>query len=217
MDYQLDRIADMFESCLRDCAVFERADRPLVERDILRKEAMKWVVLAAGIDALVAAELFPDSGKKASFAGIPLRVSPGAQASLLLVLRRFDPGVETLAPHHHLASYAPGDGIPYVAIREGYIRITHLPDGVGLDSIRWELDPHQARNAPIESWLRTWYTRIGFNPAHSPSHLHFNSLPKVVGRPEEPSTGDFRLAMGAPNPLRFPPVDSGVAPEVLSV
>jgi hypothetical protein len=120
-------------------------------------------------------------------------------------MRPFDPGAEILAPHHHVTLYAPGEKIPFVAIREGHLRVTHLPDNnnARLDSIRWELDPVEGRRIPMEESLRDWHATLGCNPAHPPSHLHFNSPPQPIGRSpvQAAISNDLRLAMGVPNPL----------------
>lgn len=189
---------------MRECAIYDRADRPLVERETVKKDNSTWVVLAAGIDAHTASEFFPVSGNRGKFATLPVHVAGGGEISLLLVMRFFDPAKEPIRCDHHVTVYAPGSDIPFIAIRQAHIRATHLPDNeIGLNSIRWELQPSHAVQDPLEKWLANLHKVIGYNPAHAPSHLHFNSKPKALGRvgEAEGSQRDLRLAMGSPNPL----------------
>lgn len=205
MDLHLSRIAELFDDCLRTAAVFERPNRPLVERVVAKKEGREWIVLAAGVDPERSSDFFAYSGRRKEFASIPISVYSGAQMCILLVMRPFDFGSESLAPHHHVTLFAPGEDIPYVAIREGYVRLTHLPNdnNAHLDSLRWELDVVEGLKIPMERSLREWHSTIGSNPAHPPSHLHFNSLPKSMDRASDVNSKstDLRLSMGVPNPL----------------
>ena len=97
MSQQNDRIAAVFEECLSACAIFERAERPLVERESIKREGKGWIALAAGIDPQVAGDIFRTSGKRGKFAELPgefiqagllLRISLAGQQSWTVVGQR---------------------------------------------------------------------------------------------------------------------------------
>jgi hypothetical protein len=206
-------MVEILERCLHEAKVFERAspNKSLVEQDV-RKEGdkLRWVVLAAGISEDDARRYFSDSPSKAENAGIPLQVAGGGQGTILLQMRPIEwpgtiPDSKSVVMH-----YAPGERVPMVEVRRGRLDFSFDPtDGrLGLFNIRWEIDPHGTGRPPLENWLGTWHKTIGYNPAHAPSHLHFNSQPKLMRRDEtfdaeDDAQRDLRLAVGDANPLAF--------------
>ena len=204
----LDDLSRVFAACMRDAQVFER-DVPggsLFEVERLRKENKNWLAVAAGITREESSVVFPANPARRERATIPLNILGGGQASFFYILRplRFpieQPSTFTLAAH-----FAPRDDIPLVEIREAYFRLSNLPgDDNRLNHLRWELDSRTGHEEPKEEWLRPWMRRIQCNPAHPPSHIHFNAPPvdaESIGR-DRPNHGrsELRLAVGVPNPL----------------
>lgn len=204
----LEDVKRIFVACMRDAQVFDRdvANKNLFEVDSLKKENKGWLALAAGITEDESAVLFPANPSRAERATIPLNVCGGGQLSFFFVLRPLALPIEDLATFSRAAHFAPGDGIPLVEIRDASIRVSNLPEGDNrLNHLRWELDLPTASRDPLETWLRPWARRLNFNPAHAPSHIHFNAPPldteSVAFDRGEHSSAELRLAVGIPNPL----------------
>jgi hypothetical protein len=205
---QVDQIADVFEECFHDAAVFERSvGGTVVETDLIRKENKKWVVVAAGIDFDEAHFYFQNHPKRAERAGEPVRILPQGQLSLLLVVRPVTLPLENLTELENVTTFAPGRGIPLVKLRDGcFIRCWDIQDPDSrVRSLRWELDVQNARSDPHEEWLKHWQRHLHFNPAHSASHLHINAPALVPNAPIdqriEHAPQELRLGVGVPNPL----------------
>ena len=205
---QLDQIADLFEECFHDAAVFERsAGGAVVETDVIRIEKRMWVVIAAGIGVDEAYRYFREHPKRAERSQEPVRVLPQGQLSLLMVLRSVTVPFENVRELENVTTFAPGHGIPLVQIRDGsFIRCRDIPDSDSrVRTLRWELDIQNARSDPHEVWLNNWKRHLNFNPAHSASHLHVNAPAIVPNAPIderiEHSPQELRLGVGVPNPL----------------
>ena len=204
----LDDLSRVLIACMRDAQIFER-DVPsggLFEADSLKKENKKWLAVAAGITQEESSAVFPANPARAERATIPLNILGGGQASFFFLLRPLGFPVEDSSTFARTAHFAPRDGIPLVEIREAYFRLSNLPgDDNRLNHLRWELDFKTAYEDPLEEWLRSWMSRIQYNPAHPPSHIHFNAPPvdaESVGRDlSNHSRSELRLAVGIPNPL----------------
>ncbi len=207
-DFRFEKIKNAFERCFRDAGLFERdvSGGSLIETDILRKEGKKWLVVAAGINQDEAAIFFPAQPKRAERAGTPLTITGGGDISFLFVVRPVSFPIQKHLPLTFIAHFAPGDDVPLVEMRSGYLRIGNLSDNnVGLTALRWDLDAVPSHRYPMEDWLRNWPTMLNHNPAHAPSHLHINS-PQVSAEPgsdlrDMSSPRNLRLGMGVPNPL----------------
>jgi hypothetical protein len=204
----LDQIAALFERCFHDAAVFERsAGGTVVETDVIRIEKKRWVVIAAGIGAAESQRYFHDHPKRAERAQEPVRVLPEGHLSLLVVVRSVAPPFENLAELENVTTFAPGDGVPLVQVRDGsFLRCWDVPDSDSrVRTLRWELDIQNARSDPHERWLNRWKRHLNFNPAHAASHLHVNAPPLVPNLPIderiEHSPQELRLGVGVPNPL----------------
>ncbi|MBI1903359.1 MAG: hypothetical protein HYS13_19835 [Planctomycetia bacterium] len=201
---ELREVAELFLQSLQDATVFERSGGgPLVETDVIRKENKNWVVVAAGLDFDEAYEYFANNSKRAERATEPVRILPQGQMSLLLVLRPINNATEL----DYVTAFAPGRRLPHVQIRDkSYLRCWDINDSERrVQSLRWELDIHQSRGEPLENWLSEWKHYVGFNPAHSPSHLHINAPAFTPNAPVderiEHSIEELRLGIGLPNPL----------------
>jgi hypothetical protein len=212
-DYRLDKMVRIFERCLYEAGVFKRdvPNKSLIEWTE-RKEGddPRWGILAAGISDEAAERYFKPGSERAGHATIPLHVSGGGRAEILLQMRPIEWPPSCPESTKFVAHYAPGENIPLVEIMKGRISLDFdLPDGrFGLFNLRWEVDSREAGKRPREPWLRDWWQTLGHNPAHPSSHLHFNSRPKAsaVERSrglEEPGENDLRLAIGDSNPLAF--------------
>lgn len=191
----LKRMVNVFERCLRDAHIFERniAGGRLFESVETKKSGQDWAILSAG-----------DS--KADRPTVPISLIGSGEMQLRMVLRPIS--WPTAAPHPTglVTHYAPGDGVPFVEIHSGFIRVEFPGIDIGLSSLRWEVDVIESLQDPMEAWLRPWRGILGYNPAHAPSHLHFNSevfaSGRARGRPDT-SVVDLRLALGSTNPLAF--------------
>lgn len=204
----LDDLSRVFAACMRDAQVFERdvAGSSLFEVERLKKEKRDWLAVAAGITEEESYAVFHANPARAERATIPLNILGGGQASFLFVLRPLGFPIEGPSTFARAAHFAPRDDIPLVEIREAYFRLSHLPGGdIRLNHLRWELDLRAAYEHPMEEWLQPWMRRIQCNPAHPPSHIHFNAPPvdtESVGRDQsDHSRPELRLAVGIPNPL----------------
>jgi len=202
---------EILERCLNKAEVFTRdvPNKSLVETDFKKeRDGSHWAIIAVGISDDAAAGFFKPGSDRAAHARVPLQVSGGGQASLLLQMRPIEWPNPQPEPTRFVAHYAPGEKIPFVEILKGQINID-LPDNqLGMFNLRWEVDPAGSGGQPREDWLKDWWRTLGFNPAHPPSHLHFNSQPKRAPADrsqvwEEPAENDLRLATGNPNPLAF--------------
>lgn len=205
---QLERIADVFEECFHDAAVFERSvGGTVIETDVVRLENKKWLVVAAGVDVDDAFRYFCDNSKRAERAQEPVRILPQGQLSLLLVVRSVMPPLENAAELQNVTTFAPGRDIPLVQIRDGsFVRCWDIDDPEGrIRTLRWELDIQEASKDPHEEWLNSWRRHLTFNPAHSASHLHVNAPAIIPNAPKdariEHSSRELRLGVGLPNPL----------------
>lgn len=203
----LQRIKSLFEECFCEAGVFSREvpGAALFETEVLKKGKKDWVVIAAGVTDDEAGSLFPGNPNRADRATKPVNLIHGGQLAVRFVLRPFEARVETLPPLPLITPFAPGRDMPFVEVLQGsFFRPSGLDGaGTGLENFRWELDVGESQRQPLEVWLRPWAAHLHHNPAHAPSHLHFNSPPldpKGHGRAEHPS-GDLRLSVGLPNPL----------------
>ncbi len=205
---QLDDVTKVFAACMKDASVFDR-DAPggnLFEVERIKKERRDWLAIAAGVPGSEADSLFPSNSARAERATIPLSILGGGQASFFFVLRPLSRFPEASVPFERMAHFSPGDDIPFVEIRAAYFRLSDMPGGDnGLSHLRWEFDLTTGHQDPMEDWLRLWKGRLGCNPGHPPSHLHFNAPPAdaetlASGR-SPPSSPQLRLAVGVPNPL----------------
>ena len=204
----LDDVQRVFTACMRDAQVFDRDAQSgsLFETESLRKERTNWLAVAAGITEVESQDIFPANSTRADRATIPLNVLGGGQASFFFILRPSQFPVDNPAAFGRVAHFAPDDGIPLVEIREAYFRLSNLPgDKNRLNHFRWELDFKTGSEDPLEDWIRPWMKRIQHNPAHPPSHVHFNAPPldlESAGRNRsDHSPSELRLAVGIPNPL----------------
>lgn len=204
--HDLQTIQNTFTKCLKDSAVFRRPDSHgnYFEVNNLRKDNKDWLVVAAGIDESEAGDLFQGISKRAEKAVAPLRFGNSCEISILFVARPFS---GEIVPNSKSFPFAVQQGIPWIELREAYIRVWDLPDGnpQKLSNIRWEWDLSGRSDDPYEDWLREWKEEIGFNPSHSPSHLHFNTDRNTQENTSSVRSGDrlddLRLAVGKPNPL----------------
>lgn len=198
-------IQRIFESCLQSAAVFERdsSGGQLFEADVIRRENKNWIAIAAGVSQPEANDIFAANSGRAERATIPLRtLGIRGSASFLFVLRTSRFPIEQHDPMSQIAHFAPSGGIPLVEVRDGYFRIRDMEENRNtVNSLRWELDAVQSRRDPMEPWLFTPAYLLGYNPAHSPSHLHINSYDEEeMTTPVEPAS-DLRLCVGVLNPL----------------
>jgi hypothetical protein len=199
------KIQRIFESCLREAAVFERdgSGGQLFESDTIRRENKKWIAIAAGISRGEAQALFHANSSRAERATVPVRtLGIRGYASFLFVLRPMSFPIAQHDPTNQIAHFAPQDEIPLVELRDGFFRIRDLEENKNtVSTLRWELDAVQSRHDPLEPWLRRSASLLGYNPAHPPSHLHINSFGEnEVGMAVEPAA-DLRLCVGVLNPL----------------
>lgn len=204
--HNLVTIQRTFQQCFKDIAVFERSDTDgqFIEVDDIHKENRHWVVLAAGLDQTEAGNFFAGNRTKAERSLIPLRYKLTCKISLLFVLRPFEQDPMFTNQTILVSPFALTKGIPWIEIRQAYVRILDIPENdMKLSNLRWEWDPVPATSDPDEKWLRSWKYECGFNPAHPPSHLHLNSKPLAVGSMMRPgdSPNELRMAIGRPNPL----------------
>lgn len=206
---KLDDLNRVFAACIRDAQVFEREspNGSLFEVDTLKKENKHWLAIAVGVrDEDEAKKIFPTNPARAERAMIPLGILGGGQASFYFLMRPLNYAIELSSTFLRASHFAPREGIPLVEIREAYFRLSNLPgDENRLNHLRWELDAITPYHEPLETWLHPWARQIQYNPAHAPSHIHFNALPldaEALGR-EGPdhSPSELRLAVGIPNPL----------------
>jgi hypothetical protein len=204
---QLEKIADTFVECFQDAGVFERTSGgTIVETEVVRKDNTKWIVVAAGIAADLANELFPLNSKRADRASEPVTIVPDGQLSVLLILRPVSCPFHDPSDLDNVATFSPGKGVPIVQLRQGcFLRIWDVRDVKSkIHSLRWELDNVRARHDPDESWLMAWRRYLTFNPAHPASHLHINAIPFVPDGENERiqhARDELRLGIGVPNPL----------------
>jgi hypothetical protein len=204
----LDNLNRVFTACIRDAQVYER-EAPggsLFEVETLKKEKKNWLALAVGVTEDESNNIFPTNSARAERATIPLNILGGGQASFYFLMRPLNYAIELSSTFSRAAHFAPREGIPLVEIREAYFRLSHLPgDENRLNHLRWELDLTAAHQDPLEDWLRPWMDQIQYNPAHAPSHIHFNAPPldaEAVGRERSDHfPSELRLAVGIPNPL----------------
>jgi len=170
----------------------------LVETEIFRHGQANWLVVAAGISAAEGRTFFPVTGNRAARAETPMSVVGAGSASLLFVLR----AIQQESIPSNVTTFS--SDIPFIEFHTGYFRLTDIDNSI-IKQLRWEWDLQTADGEPIERWLIPWRSVIGYNPAHAPSHLHFNSPPLVLaasGRMrQEHATNELRLAIGVPNPL----------------
>jgi hypothetical protein len=210
-DYRLNKMVEILDRCLRRAAVFSRGvpNRSLIDW-IVREEkgGPPWAVVAAGIPDDTARRYFKPDSERGEHAMIPLGVSGGGQATILLQMRPVAWPSSQSRPTGFLAHYASAEDLPFVEILKGQINLDLPKNDLGLFNLRWEVDPGQSGRPPLEDWLHDWWRTLGHNPAHPSSHLHFNSQPKAsaVERSrgsEETGETDLRLAIGDCNPLAF--------------
>jgi len=204
----LDNLSRVFTACMRDAQIFDRDvhSGSLFEVDSIKKEKKNWLAVAVGITEEESRTVFRANPARAERATIPLNVLGGGQASFFFLLRPVRLPIEKPSALARVAHFAPRDEIPLVEIREAYFRLSHLPgDDNRLDHLRWELDLTTGSEDPKEEWLRPWMARIQYNPAHPPSHIHFNAPPDDIESSNRDrsvhSPSELRLAVGIPNPL----------------
>lgn len=209
MDAQsLQTVQNTFEKCFRDSAIFIRSgfSGRYFEADEVRWDNKSWIVIAAGLDEGQAGKVFRGNQNRAEKSLAPLYFRGACEMSLLFVARPFHGDPAEISPLSLVTPFAPQQGIRWLELREAYIRLWGIPTNTqGLSNIRWEWDLDSVRDTPRERWLRDWTTDLGFNPAHSPSHLHLNSTRIETGQGShfrfDDSPHELRLAIGRPNPL----------------
>lgn len=202
MNWKLSRIQSHIDRCLRDSLVFSRKTigGNLVEVEVFRHDQAEWLVIAAGISESEARRFFPQTSSRAERAMIPFSITGAGNGAMLFVVRPHESGLVNSC----VASFS--SDIPFIELFAGYFRLLDV-DNETVRHLRWEWDSQASRDEPIETWLVSWKSVLGFNPAHAPSHLHLNSPPLVTtkrGRArKEPAANELRLAVGVPNPLAF--------------
>ena len=199
-----------FIKCFKDIALFERieSDGRFFESNDIHKENKRWLVIASGISKTETKEFFRGNLNRSEKALEPLKFRMNCIFSFLFVLRPYNEEIDisNTTETDYIAPFAPNQGISYVLIRNGYIRISDFPENNNsIKNLRWEWDIRKALENPNEKWLNYWKSECGFNPAHPPSHLHINSeysfsIDRTKQRAIE-SDIEFRLAVGKPNPL----------------
>jgi hypothetical protein len=213
-DYRLNQMIKVFERCLDEAEVFKRdvPNRSLFDWvEKAENDGSRWAVLVAGVSDDTAEHYFKPGSSSIENATVPLQVSGGGRAEILLQMRPIEWPNPRPESTRFIAHYAPGETIPLVEIMKSRISLDFdLHNKFGLFNLRWEVDAREAGKPPREDWLRDWRRALGHNPAHPSSHLHFNSQPKAspVERSrglEEPGENDLGLAIGDPNPLAFLP------------
>ena len=168
-DYRLSQMVEILNLCLHRAEVFSRdvPNKSLIERtEIEEKDGSRWAILAAGLSDEVAERYFKPGSERVGHATIPLRVSGGGHAEILMQMRPIEwpnpcPGLTRFVAH-----YAPGEKIPFVEIAKGRISLDFdIPDGkFGLFNLRWEVDAREAGKPPLEDWLRSWWRTLEYNP-----------------------------------------------------
>jgi hypothetical protein len=206
--HDLVTIQRTFEQCFKDIAVFERYDMDgqFFEVNDVQKDNGRWLVIAAGLSEAEAKDFFAGNPARAQKSLVPLRYRSRCKISLLFVLRPFEENPKYPNQTILVSPFAPTKRIPWIEIRQAYMRILDIPDNdIQLSSVRWEWDAVPAVRDPDEKWLRSWKYDCGFNPAHPPSHLHLNSRALVPGSITRPGDlkNELRIAIGRPNPLAF--------------
>jgi len=204
-------MVEILERCLSKAEVFSRdvANKSLFETNSKRdRNGSLWAIIAAGISDQDAERYFKPGSDRAGHAKTPLQIAGGGQTSILLQMRPIEWPSSQPEAARFVAYYAPDEAIPFIEILKGEISVDLFDNDLGLFNLRWEVDPARSGRPPLEPWLREWRQILGFNPAHPPSHLHFNSRPR--GSPAdrshasaEPAENELRLAAGNPNPLAF--------------
>ena len=205
---ELSRIPILFEGCLKDTGVYNRAvdSGGLLESEILHRRQINWVVIAAGLDITLAHQIFPNNSKKAERATTPIRICGSSdELSFLFVLRPLKLPLNDIESLRHAAEFAPGLGFPLVELSQAFwCASLNEQNENRIYKLLWEFDLSRSINEPMESHLSNWRQKIGWNPAHSPSHLHINSPEHATlddrgigSRAHE----DLRLSVGMPNPL----------------
>lgn len=200
--HKFELVRSHIERCLYESGVFSRevGGGSLIDSAIVTRESRKWLAMCAGVDAGIAGDCL-DTPSKRDRAVSELKVVPVGTATVFLVIRPID-RLEDGDPRHVVTNFA--NDVNMVEIRAGRIRID-TPIANPVFEVRWEFDPGNGYGHPQEPWLRSWKTTLGCNPAHAPSHMHLNSLPReTVGRRMKDaviSPDPLRLAVGLPNPL----------------
>jgi hypothetical protein len=205
---ELSRISTLFEACLKDTGVFNRDvdSGGLLEAEILHRGQTNWLAIAAGIDTTLAHQIFPNNSKKAERAITPIRIcSSSDELSFLFVLRPIRFPLDNIENLRNAAEFAPGMNYPLVELSEAFWCVSLNEQNENrIHKLLWEFDLSRSLNEPMESHLSNWKRKIGWNPAHSPSHLHINS-PKQATLDDRGigsrAYEDLRLAVGMPNPL----------------
>ncbi|MCX7012114.1 MAG: hypothetical protein NTW86_06035 [Candidatus Sumerlaeota bacterium] len=197
-------VREVFEDCLRCAAVFERKELPggYFEADEIRKDGKPWLVVAAGLSVSEARNAFSDNAKKAERATSPLRFGARGRLSFLFLARAAE--AANYEPLQLVVPFDRTSGVSHLELRDAHLRIFEFPSNEhGLQNLRWEWNASGAAERSMEPLLRELETRLGFNPAHPPSHLHINSgdptEEESARRPADPN--DLHLSVGAVNPL----------------
>lgn len=206
--HDLATIQRTFQQCFKDIAIFERSDTDgqFFEVNDIQKDNRRWLVIAAGLNQAEAEDFFAGNPTRVQKSLVPLRYKSSCEISFLFVLRPSDQDPMYSNQTILVSPFAPTQRIPWIEIRQAYVRILNIPDNeTQLSSLRWEWDPVPAIRDPDEKWLRSWKYDCGFNPAHPPSHLHLNSKVLVPGSIRRPGDlyNELRIAIGRPNPLAF--------------
>lgn len=203
-------IRDTLTECFRESGVFAPLDSTgtYFQADSIRKDEKLWLAIAAGVDDSEARDLFRGHSTRIQRAQLPLRVRQISEISLLFVVRPFEGGLGNVSPLSLVVPFTPRLGIECLEVRQAYFRLWDLPENKhGLRNLRWEWDAVQAKEPSLEKWLHRWQKDIGFNPAHTPSHLHLNTDRVKPGDHSREQPGEkfdeLRIALGSPNPLAF--------------
>jgi hypothetical protein len=200
-------IEDTIFECLHSSGTFKRAipDIPILEVNDIMKDNKRWIVFAAGIGPIEANELFAGDNKRKERSKLPLLSNNDTSVSIKLIIRPFESESISIKELPFVTAFAPKRGLPLIELRSAKIKFEGIPkNDHGLQNLRWDFDPINSFNEPVEKWLISWYKDIGFNPVHCYSHLHMNYTP-ISETENNKRAGDavsgLRLTVGTPNPI----------------
>lgn len=208
MQERMNQIQNLFERCFCEALVFKRQEHggAFFETEVINKDHKDWLVLAAGLDQKIASRFFSGNPGKIRRASIPIRYKNACEISFLFMMHPLTDSEPKTALLKLITPLSTDSDAPWVEIRQAYFKIDGIPNNEHrLFNLRWEWDTKESQSPPFEKWLTPWKNKLGYNPAHSPSHLHINCADNDVDELRDPRAGDtsheLRLAMGLHNPL----------------